>query len=122
MSLLAHSERLLTIRPPAHFDSASYCALHFGLACDFFCCRHAMTLAMLVSEPLHSLNASPLQADCNAADGANPADAALGNTSSAKPIAGIIKFRIVVHEILLPELSSDEIMSLGQRGAVTTIT
>ena len=54
-----------------------------------------MTLAMLVSEPLHSLNASPLQADCSAADGANPADAALGDTSSAKPIAGIMKFRIV---------------------------
>jgi hypothetical protein len=54
-----------------------------------------MTLAMLVSDPLHSLNASPLQADCSAADGANPADAALGDTSSAKPIAGIMKFRIV---------------------------
>ena len=53
-----------------------------------------MALAMLVSDPLHSLNASPLQADCSAADGANPADAALGDTSSAKPIAGIMKFRI----------------------------
>ena len=52
-----------------------------------------MTLAMLVSEPLHSLNASPLQADCSAADGANPADA--GDTNKTKPIAGIIQFRIV---------------------------
>ena len=63
-----------------------------GLAWDFFCRRHAMTLAMLVSEPLHSLNASPLQADCSAADGAKPANAALGDTSRVKPIVGIIQF------------------------------
>jgi hypothetical protein len=80
-SLSTYSENIFHDPPLTHFDSASYCALHLGLACDFFCCRHAMTLAMLVSDPLHSLNASPLQADCNAADGANPADAELGNTS-----------------------------------------
>jgi hypothetical protein len=54
-----------------------------------------MTLSMLVSEPLHSLNASPLQADCSAPDGLNPANDALGNTSRAKPTAAIIPFRIV---------------------------
>ena len=107
----------------AHFDSASYCALHFGLAWDFFCCRHAMTLAMLVSEPLQSLNASPLQADCNAADGAKPADASPGDTSRAKPIAaGIIQFRTVFMNLLLSHRFDDEIMSLGERSAVTMIT
>jgi hypothetical protein len=50
---------------------------------------------MLVSEPLHSLNASPLQADCSAPDGLNPANDALGNTSRAKPTEAIIPFRIV---------------------------
>jgi len=77
------------------FVSASYCAWHAGLAWDFFACRHAATLAKLVSDPLHSLNASPLHADCSAADGLKPANAALGNAKRAQAIAAIILFLIL---------------------------
>src|SRR5262245_35873173 len=76
------------------FVSASYCAWHAGLAWDFFACRHAATLAILV-DPLHSLNASPLHADCSAADGLKPANAALGNAKRAQLIATIVLFRIL---------------------------
>jgi hypothetical protein len=51
---------------------------------------------MLVSDPLHSLNASPLHADCSAADGLKPANAALGNAKRAKPRAAITAFLIVI--------------------------
>lgn len=47
-----------------------------------------------MSEPLHSLNASPLQADCSAADGLKPANAALISIGE-KPTAAIVPFRIV---------------------------
>jgi hypothetical protein len=77
------------------FVSASYCAWHAGLAWDFFACRHAATLAILVSDPRHSLNASPLHADCSAADGLKPANAALGNAKRAQPIAAIVVIRIL---------------------------
>jgi hypothetical protein len=53
---------------------------------------------MFVSEPLHSLNASPRQADCSATDGLKPANAALGNINRAKPTAAIIPFRIDMTE------------------------
>ena len=92
MPLLTHSE--VSRSAPSSFRFSVILRLTFGASLRLFFRRHAMTLAMLVSDPLHSLNASPLQTDCSAADGANPADAALGDTSSAKPIAGIMKFRI----------------------------
>ena len=47
---------------PAVLVSASYCARHPALAWDFLARRHATTPSMLVSDPLHSLNASPLHA------------------------------------------------------------
>src|SRR5262245_6796152 len=75
------------------FVSASYCAWHAGLAWDFFACRHAATLSILVSDPRHSLNASPLHADCSAADGLKPASAVLGNAKRAQPTAAILLFR-----------------------------
>jgi hypothetical protein len=49
-----------------------------------------------VSDPLHSLNASPLHADWSAADGLKPANAALGNVKRAKPRAAITAFLIVI--------------------------
>ena len=50
---------------------------------------------MLVSDPLHSLNASPLHADWSAAEGLKPANAALGKPKSTKPRAAIPAFLIV---------------------------
>jgi hypothetical protein len=81
-----------------------------------------MTLSMLVSEPLHSLNASPLQADCRAPDGLNPANDALGNTSRAKPTEAIIPFRIVFMTFSPARAFGDGTMSPRQRSAVTMIT
>jgi hypothetical protein len=69
---------------------------------------------MLVSEPLQSLNASPRQADCSAADGLKPANAALGNINRPKPTAAIIPFRIDM--TFSPERAFDPgTMSPGQR-------
>ena len=77
---------------------------------------------MLVSEPLHSLNASPRQADCSATDGLKPANAALGNINRAKPTAAIIPFRIVFMTFLLTGLLMLELCHSAREKRVTMIT
>jgi hypothetical protein len=72
---------------------------------------------MLVSEPLHSLNASPRQADCSAADGLKPANAALGNINRARPTAAIIPFRFVFMTFSPDRAFGVGTMSPGQREA-----
>jgi hypothetical protein len=76
---------------------------------------------MLVSEPLQSLKASPRQADCSAADGLKPANAALGNINRAKPTAAIIPFRIDM-TFLLKGLLILELCHPARENGVTVIT
>jgi hypothetical protein len=56
--------------------------------------------SMLASDPLHSLNASPLHADWSAAEGLKPANAALGKPKSTKARAAIPAFLIVTISFL----------------------
>jgi hypothetical protein len=63
---------------------------------------------MLVRDALHSLNASPLHADCSAVDGLNSANDGAGSIKRAKPKAAIILLWIVLifflpfHGLLMP--------------------
>ena len=75
---------------------------------------------MLVSDPLHSLNASPLHADWSAAEGLKPANAALGKPKSTKPRAAIPAFLIVT--IFFSQRVIGDFKPSDRECAVTAIT
>src|SRR5215475_16180772 len=67
---------------------------------------------MLNSDSLHSLIASPMQAERSSADGLNPASAVLGSARTTRPAAAITLLRSVIIDFSLISIAT---MTRGPR-------
>ncbi len=109
----------------AAFNSTSYCAWHRGLVSDFFARRHAATLSMFMRYALHSLIASPVQAERSSADGLNSANPAVGHATRTSPTAAITRLRMFMifpFVSMAPLSPSATLWRARERSAVMAIT